>query len=97
MEKRYAVTKRRAALIARDQNNKATAAITRVRQQGLGIKQAKWMHSRGGKKPRQSHVEANGQLYDVDKGMYIDGAWIRPGELINCRCVAQSVIPGFEE
>lgn len=97
LEKRYAVTKRRAALIARDQNNKATATITRVRQQGLGIKQAKWMHSRGGKKPRQSHVEANGQLYDVDKGMYIDGAWIRPGELINCRCVAQSVIPGFEE
>lgn len=97
LEARYAVTKRRAALIARDQNNKATATITRVRQQGLGIKQARWMHSRGGKKPRASHVKASGELYDVDKGMYIDGAWIRPGELINCRCVAQSVIPGFEE
>ena len=33
----------------------------------------------------------------IDLRQYIDGAWIRPGELINCRCVAQSVIPGFEE
>jgi SPP1 gp7 family putative phage head morphogenesis protein len=97
LEKRYQVTKRRAALIARDQNNKATATITRVRQQGLGIKQARWMHSAGGKEPRQSHVAASGKLYDVDKGMYIDGEWIRPGEMINCRCVAQSVIPGFED
>lgn len=97
LERRYQVTKRRAAFIARDQNNKATATITRVRQQGLGIKQARWLHSRGGKKPRQSHVAANGELYEVDKGMLIDGDYIRPGELPNCRCVAQSVIPGFEE
>lgn len=97
LQKRYGITKRRAAFIARDQNNKATATITRVRQQGLGIKQAKWQHSRGGKEPRKSHVEADGKIYDVDKGMLIDGQWIRPGELPNCRCVAISVIPGFEE
>lgn len=97
LQKRYQVTRRRAEFIARDQNNKATATITRVRQQSLGITQAKWMHSAGGKHPRQSHVEANGKVYDVDKGMYIDGAWIRPGELPNCRCVAQSVIPGFDD
>lgn len=97
LEKRYQITRRRAAFIARDQNNKATATITRVRQQGLGITQAKWMHSAGGKHPRQSHVDANGKVYEVDKGMYIDGAWIRPGELPNCRCVALSVIPGFED
>lgn len=96
LQKRYGVTKRRAAFIARDQNNKATATITRVRQQGLGIKQAKWRHSRGGKHPRKSHQEADGQVYDVDKGMLIDGEYIRPGELPNCRCVAISVIPGFE-
>lgn len=97
LEKRYQITKRRAAFIARDQNNKATATITRVRQQGLGIKQARWLHSAGGKHPRESHVAASGKAYDVDKGMYIDGAWIRPGELPNCRCVAQSVIPGFDD
>lgn len=96
LQKRYGVTKRRAAFIARDQNNKATATITRVRQQGLGIKQAKWRHSRGGKHPRKSHQDADGEVYDVDKGMLIDGEYIRPGELPNCRCVAISIIPGFD-
>ncbi|MFY2034867.1 minor capsid protein [Achromobacter xylosoxidans] len=96
LQKRYGVTKRRAAFIARDQNNKATATITRVRQQGLGIKQAKWRHSRGGKHLRKSHQEADGKVYDVDKGMLIDGEYIRPGELPNCRCVAISIIPGFD-
>ncbi|WPQ34369.1 phage head morphogenesis protein [Achromobacter xylosoxidans] len=97
LQKRYGITKRRAAFIARDQNNKATATITRVRQQGLGIKQAKWRHSRGGKHPRKSHQDADGEIYDVDKGMLIDGEYIRPGELPNCRCVAISIIPGFDE
>ncbi|MFY2659225.1 phage minor head protein [Achromobacter xylosoxidans] len=96
LQKRYGVTKRRAAFIARDQNNKATATITRVRQQGLGIKQAKWRHSRGGKHPRKSHQDADGKVYHVDKGMLIDGEYIRPGELPNCRCVAISIIPGFD-
>ncbi|CAB3664611.1 hypothetical protein LMG26696_03554 [Achromobacter pulmonis] len=96
LQKRYGITKRRAAFIARDQNNKATATITRVRQQGLGIKQAKWRHSRGGKHPRKSHQDADGEIYDVDKGMLIDDEYIRPGELPNCRCVAISIIPGFD-
>jgi len=95
LEHRYQITKKRAAFIARDQNNKATAVITRVRQEGLGIKQAKWMHSHGGKHPRESHVKADGKVYDVDKGMFIDGEWIRPGELPNCRCVSRSIIPGL--
>lgn len=97
LQERYGVTKRRAALIARDQNNKATAAMTRVRQQELGIKQARWRHSGGGKEPRPSHVAYSGKLYDVDKGAYIDGEWIRPGEKINCRCVSIPVIPGFDD
>jgi uncharacterized protein with gpF-like domain len=94
---RYGVTKRRAAFIARDQNNKATATMTRVRQQSLGITQAQWVHSGGGKHPRPSHVKASQDrlVYDVSKGAYIDGAWIFPGELPNCRCVAKSIIPGF--
>ena len=48
LEFQYGVTRRRAALIARDQNNKATAVITRERQNELGIK-AIWLHSAGGK------------------------------------------------
>ncbi len=84
LTKRYGITKRRAALIARDQNNKATAVFTRVRHQELGITQAAWRHSHAGKHPRPSHVKADGKHYDVEKGMYIDGKWIWPGTEINC-------------
>jgi SPP1 gp7 family putative phage head morphogenesis protein len=97
LQARFAITRRRAALIARDQNNKATAALTRVRQQDLGIKEAIWLHSHAGKKPRPTHVRMDGKRYDVSKGMYdpAEGRHIHPGELINCRCVSRSVIPGF--
>lgn len=93
----YGVTKRRAALISRDQNNKATASLNRVRQLELGIRQAIWMHSHAGKKPRPTHVRMDGKMFDVDKGMYDsnEGRNVMPGELINCRCTSRPVIPGL--
>jgi SPP1 gp7 family putative phage head morphogenesis protein len=97
LQARYGVTKRRAALISRDQNNKATAAITRARQQQLGITEAIWQHSTAGKHPRPSHVAANGKRYEVAKGMYLDGVWTWPGVEINCRCVAISVVPALDD
>lgn len=103
LAQRYDITKRRAAFIARDQNNKATSVINMTRQRQLGITQARWKHSHAGKKPRQSHVEAGradggkGKIYDVDKGCLIDGVLIWPGQLPNCRCTSQSVIPGLRD
>lgn len=98
----YGVTKRRAALIARDQNNKATASMTFARQTELGIEEAIWHHSHGGKVPRPTHLANDGRHYNVSTGWYDPdaygkgkGAFIRPGELINCRCVSSAVIPGF--
>lgn len=96
LSNRYGITKRRAALIARDQNNKATSVMSRVRHQELGITEAIWRHSHGGKHPRPSHLRADGKKYDVKKGMYIDGEWIWPGEKINCRCTAQPLVPGLK-
>lgn len=95
LEKTYGVTKRRAALIARSQNNMATATLTRVRQNELGIKKAKWLHSAGGRVPRPEHVAFSGKLYDVDKGAFLEGKWTWPGMEINCRCVSVPVITGF--
>lgn len=95
LEEHYGVTKRRAAFIARDQNNKATSALTRVRQTELGIKKARWRHSHAGKHPRVSHVEADGEVYDIAKGMLIDDEWIFPGEKPNCRCTGEPIIEGF--
>lgn len=98
LEKQFGVTKRRAALIARDQSNKATATLNRTRQRELGIKQATWVHSGAGKEPRPSHAKAGRDklVYDIDKGAYLDGKWVLPGEEINCRCTARSIIPGFK-
>jgi len=96
LKERYGLTKKRAALISRDQNNKATATINRARQEELGITEAIWMHSHAGKEPRPSHVAADGKKYKIADGMYLDGKWTWPGVEINCRCVSRSVIPGFE-
>lgn len=99
LEKTYGITRKRASLIARDQNNKAKATIEAVRHQQLGIKQAIWMHSHAGKEPRPTHVKMNNKLYDLATGMYDSDPrvqrYIHAGELINCRCTMRPYIPGF--
>lgn len=96
LQKRYGITRRRAILIARDQNNKATGNILKLRQQQFGITKAIWRHSTAGKHPRPEHVAADGKEYDVEKGMYLEGKWTWPGYEINCRCVSIPVIPGLD-
>lgn len=94
---RYQLTRKRAAFISRDQNSKANAVFTRVRQLELGVKEAVWLHSHAGKKPRPTHVAMNGRRYDIAKGMWdpAEKNYVWPGQLINCRCVGRSVVPGF--
>ena len=91
LQERFGVTKRRAAGIALDQNNKATSTFVKVRQVDLGIK-AKWLHSHGGKEPRATHVANSGKVYDPAKGWFDPDPKVRrriwPGELIKCRCVS---------
>ncbi len=100
LQDKYGVsTFKRAATIARDQTNKAKAVIEAKRRMELGIKQAIWQHSGGGKEPRPAHVAAGRKnlVFDLDKGAYIDGEWIFPGELINCRCTSRMLIPGYTQ
>lgn len=84
LEKRYGITRKRAAFIAHDQNDKATGNMEKARQLELGIVEAKWIHSRGAKHPRPSHVAANGTVYKVAEGCYIDGEYIWPKQKIGC-------------
>ena len=93
LHKRYGITRRRAEFIARDQNDKAASTLTAARQRQQGFTQGEWMHSHAGKEPRASHVHANGKTFDLAKGMKIDGEYIMPGQLINCRCTWAPVIP----
>lgn len=93
LRQRYGVTERRAALIARDQSNKLNAVVNRARQMELGITEAVWMHSGGGKEPRPDHVAANGKRYKIAEGRLISGEYVQPGEKINCRCTSRAVLP----
>ena len=95
LEHQHGVTDRRAAFIARDQVNKATAVFTRARQAELGITEAIWLHSAGGKKPRPEHVAFSGKRYDIAKGAFLEGKWTWPGVEPRCRCVSKSIVPGF--
>lgn len=97
LQKRTGITKRRAVRIARDQQNKATAVMARTRALEMGITEARWVHSRGGKAPRPEHVAFNGQTFDLRAGHdFGDGEGpTLPGIPINCRCVAQPLIVGF--
>ena len=92
---RYGVASRRAMLIARDQTNKCTSIVQRVRMTEIGIKEAIWMHSHAGKTPRPTHVAMDQKTYKIGKGMYdsAEKRWIYPGELINCRCTSRAVLP----
>ena len=90
------MTRRRAILIARNQNNMATATVCKTRQMELGIKKAIWVHSSAGRNPRPEHVAFNGKEYDVAKGAYLEGVWTWPGREINFRCVSRSIIPGLQ-
>ena len=88
-------TRRRAAFIARDQVGKANADISRARMLSVGIRQAQWCHSRGGRDKRPSHVKASDEklIYDVEKGALIDGEYIQPNQLPGCHCFYKPVLP----
>lgn len=95
LQERYGVTKRRAALIARDQSNKLTATVTQARRVDLGLYEAIWVHSGAGREPRPSHLKAGKDKlkFDVREGAYLDGKLVLPGQEINCRCSSKTVLP----
>jgi len=99
LEDAFGVARRRAELIARDQNNKATAVLQRTRQAELGVTEAIWVHSGGGAHPRPTHVKAGKERvkFSLVDGWYDPAIQKRiwPGTEINCRCVARPVISGF--
>ena len=97
LEDRFAITRRRASLIARDQNNKMTAAFHRTRQLDSGILEAEWVHTSASIHPREEHADFDGQSYPVEEGHDFgdDFGPVLPGEAINCGCLSSSIIPGY--
>jgi len=96
IEKLRQVTRRRAAFIALDQINKATASMTQARQLSLGFKTAIWRHSHADKEPRPTHIGNDNKPFDLKLGWFdpAEGKRILPGQLIGCTCFHQVVLPG---
>lgn len=99
LKSRYGVTQRRAELIARDQNNKATSLIQRERQMAVGINEGLWMHSHAGKKPRRTHLANDRRVFNLAEGWHDPDPKVNkriwPGELIHCRCTWKPIVKGF--
>ncbi len=100
LQKRYGIRAVGRRFIARDQTEKATAAFNRARQLEVGIEQAVWVHSRWPGSIRAPAIRRRGakRLCLASKMGWLDpevGYKIQPGELINCRCVSRSILPGF--
>ena len=81
-------------MIARDQTAKASNNLSRQRLLDYGVTKGKWMHTSSGKTYRDSHVQMDGEIYDIEQGCYDDdyGDYVQPGELVNCHCVCVPVI-----
>ncbi len=89
----YDVSARRAALIARDQNNKATEAIARTNDLAAGITKGEWIHVPGRLSSRASHKAMHGKIFDLSEGLYDpdEGRKVKPAELIACNCTYRPI------
>lgn len=99
LREQFGVTKRRAALIARDQTSKINGEISKSRQEGAGFEYFKWLTSQDSR-VRDRHESIAKADVGYGPGIYRwddppkdeKGNKIIPGSPINCRCVAVPVI-----
>lgn len=81
---RFGTLEGRARVIARDQVSKLNGQLTEWRQRNLGITEYVWRTS-GDARVRDSHADLNGTRRSWDQSP-------KPGEEVQCRCVAEAVI-----
>lgn len=95
LQRRYDVTKRRAVFIARDQNNKASEALSRAQDAQSGITRGVWIHVPGRWTSRETHRHMDGKEFDLREGLYDSdaGRKILPGELPGCQCTYRPLFP----
>ena len=97
LTKKYKGNVRHARLVALDQTRKAYQSINTTRLKTLGVKKFIWIHSGGGKEPRELHKRMSGNEYSFDDPpfigvMYGEDVHGLPGDLPNCRCICKPVI-----
>jgi uncharacterized protein with gpF-like domain len=86
-------TQKRAEFIARDQSRKAFSTIKLGRMKDIGVIEGIWKHSHAGRKPRPSHLAADGERFKLSEGLFLDGKWTVPGYEPNCGCTFRPILP----
>lgn len=86
----FDMSKRRAALIARDQLAKANSLFNQERHKQAGITEYKWSTS-ADERVRELHRSLEGKVYRYGKPTGAEGG-AAPGIPINCRCVAIAIV-----
>lgn len=92
-------TRSRARLIARDQVLKLNAQITQVRHEAAGVTEFIWRTSKD-ERVRADHEILDGKRFRYDEPPIVDrrrGDRALPGVYFQCRCIAEPVIPGFDD
>ncbi len=86
---------RRAKNIAYDQTRKAYAGLNLKRSLNVGVTQGEWIHSGGSDHPRETHEEMDGEIFDLDEGLFDEdvGDYVLPAELPYCGCSYTPIIP----
>lgn len=90
------VTESRAILIARTETARTAASLTQARAQHVGSTHYIW-HTATDSDVRPGHKAMNGRVFRWDSPPEVEenGRYMRhgPGEIWNCRCWAEPVIP----
>lgn len=90
------VTASRATLIARTEIAKANATLTTARAQFVGATHYIWRTAEDAD-VRDSHAAMEGKIFRFDDPPYVEGEGNHgPGEIYNCRCYAEPIIPEQE-
>ena len=90
------VTESRAMLIARTETARSNSSLNQARAQSVGANTYIW-RTAGDGDVRESHAEMEGKVCEYDNPPTLsDGTTINPGEIYNCRCYAEPVLPELE-
>ncbi len=87
------VTESRSTLIARTECARTGSILTEVRAQAIGATHYIWRTSKD-EAVRPSHRAMEGKVCEIGKPPTLsDGTTTAPGQIYNCRCTAQIILP----
>ena len=103
------VDKARAKEITTQLHSRATSTMNTDKARAIGVVHATWVYSGAPcminpRKPsaadfrqNKSHQAADGQRFELGKGLKIEGRWLMPGTEPGCRCAYRSIIPSLTQ